>query len=290
MAILNVTPDSFSDGGQYSADNLAHITATVKKFIAAGATILDIGGESTRPDSTPLDPKQELARVIPVIEHIRGSIPEAKNVAISIDTYHARVAEEACIAGADIINDISGGSLDEQMLSVMARTGKTVILMHMRGTPNTMKNLISYPNGLINDVRAELLRTVEAAERAGVRRWRIILDPGVGFAKNKQQNLRLLKDLPQLWTDSPTSAPEVPYRKSLKTSISLDSFPWLVGPSRKGFIGDITGKKEPSERVFGTAAAVTASIAGGADIVRVHDVEEMSQVVKMANAIYRVEP
>lgn len=296
MAILNVTPDSFSDGGKYSADNLAHITETVQKFIASGATILDIGGESTRPGAQSIDAEEELSRVIPVIEHIRGCIPEAKNVAISIDTYRARVAEQACTAGADIINDISGGSLDKGMLDVMARTGKTVILMHMRGTPNTMKNLISYPNGVINDVRAELLRTVEAAERAGIRRWRIILDPGLGFAKNKPQNLSLLKDLPCPGSPAPAIGPDRVRdittdirNNNISSSATLDSFPWLVGPSRKSFIGDITGKKNPGDRIFGTAAAVTASIAAGADIVRVHDVEEMSQVVKVADAIYRAE-
>ncbi|KKA19096.1 Dihydropteroate synthase [Rasamsonia emersonii CBS 393.64] len=274
MAILNVTPDSFSDGGQhyYSPDDFSRLTATVRNFISAGATIIDIGGESTRPNSVPVTEEEELARVIPVIRHIRTSIPEAANVAISIDTYHARVAAEACAAGADIINDVSAGTLDPDMLPTMARTGKTVILMHMRGTPSTMTRLTDYPNGVIQDVGSELLARVRAAEEAGVRRWRIILDPGLGFAKGQTQNLTLLRDMPRL-------------RNEIE---GLEYFPWLVGTSRKGYIGRITGVEKASERTWGTAAAVTASVASGADIVRVHDVAEMSQVVKMADAIYRV--
>ncbi|KAL1967038.1 hypothetical protein VTN77DRAFT_3562 [Rasamsonia byssochlamydoides] len=273
MAILNLTPDSFSDGGKhFSPGDLSRLTATVRNFISAGATIIDIGGESTRPGSTPVTEEEELARVIPTIRHIRTSIPEAANVAISIDTYHARVAAEACAAGADIINDVSAGTLDPEMLPTMARTGKTVILMHMRGTPSTMTKLTDYPNGVIQGVGSELLARVRAAEEAGVRRWRIILDPGLGFAKGQTQNLTLLRDM-----------------STLRTGIEgLEYFPWLVGTSRKGYIGRITGVEKPSERTWGTAAAVTASVASGADIVRVHDVAEMSQVVKMADAIYRV--
>ncbi|KAJ9246447.1 hypothetical protein DTO207G8_8947 [Paecilomyces variotii] len=272
MAILNMTPDSFSDGGLHSPDDFSALTATVRRFIAAGATMIDIGGESTRPGSAPVGEEEELARVIPAIRHIRTSIPEARNVAISIDTYRARVAAEACAAGADIINDISAGTLDPEMLPTMAKTGKSVILMHMRGDPSTMTKLIDYPGGIIQGVGSELLERVRAAENAGVRRWRIILDPGVGFAKNQSQNLTLLRDMQQLRTNVE----------------GLECFPWLVGTSRKGFIGRITGVEKASDRGWGTAAAVTASVASGADIARVHDVPEMCQVVKMADAIYRV--
>ncbi|KAJ5485113.1 Folic acid synthesis protein fol1 [Penicillium diatomitis] len=270
MAILNLTPDSFSDGGVHSPTDMSKLTETVRKFIASGATIIDVGGESSRPGSTPVGADEEIARVVPVIAHIRKAIPEAAKIAISIDTYRARVAEAACAAGADIINDISGGLLDPDMLATAARIGKSIILMHMRGTPQTMTGLASYPNGVIPEVTAELRERIAAAEAAGIRRWRIILDPGLGFAKNQPHDLEILRKLDRL-----------------KTAEGLECFPWLMGPSRKRFIGHITGVKTPRERVWGTASTVTASVAGGADIVRVHDVHEMWQVTKVADAIYR---
>ncbi|CEJ59284.1 Putative Folic acid synthesis protein [Penicillium brasilianum] len=271
MAILNLTPDSFSDGGTHSPTDFTQLTETVRKFIASGATIIDIGGESTRPGSVPVGTDGEIARVVPAITHIRTSIPEAANIAISIDTYRARVAEAACAAGADIINDVSAGLLDPEMLPTAARIGKSIILMHMRGTPQTMTKLTEYPDGVITEVAAELRGRIAAAEDAGIRRWRIILDPGLGFAKNQPHDLEILRDLDQL-----------------RRVEGLECFPWLMGPSRKRFIGHITGVKTPKERVWGTAATVSASVAGGADIVRVHDVHEMWQVVKVADAIYRV--
>ncbi|KAJ5747619.1 uncharacterized protein N7511_009315, partial [Penicillium nucicola] len=274
MAILNLTPDSFSDGGKHSPTDLSYITETVHKMISAGATIIDIGGESTRPGSTPVGADEEIARVVPAIKHIRTNIPEAANIAISIDTYRARVAEAACAAGADIVNDVSAGLLDPEMLSTVARIGKSIILMHMRGTPQTMTQpeLHGYPNGVIEDVAAELRGRIAAAEDAGVRRWRIILDPGLGFAKVQHQDLEILRDL-----------------SKLRGMSGLECFPWLMGPSRKRFIGTLTGVKTPRDRVWGTAATVSASVAGGADVVRVHDVQEMWQVAKVADAIYRVE-
>ncbi|RAK71093.1 folic acid synthesis protein [Aspergillus fijiensis CBS 313.89] len=273
MAILNLTPDSFSDGGRHSPQDLDALTATVRGMIRAGATIIDIGGESTRPGSQPVGEAEELRRVVPAIRHIRTAIPEAAGVAISIDTYRARVAEAAVAAGADIINDVSAGLLDPEMLPTAARTGATVILMHMRGTPATMTRLTDYPNGVVQDVGRELRDRVAAAEAAGIRRWRIILDPGLGFAKNEPHDLALLRDLPQLRTGAAVEG--------------LEYFPWLLGPSRKRFVGRLTGVTKASERTWGTAATVTASIAGGADIVRVHDVKEMWQVGRVADAIYR---
>lgn len=272
MAILNLTPDSFSDGGKHRPTDLTALTTTIREFINSGATIIDIGGESTRPNSVPVGEEEELARVIPAIKHIRA-MPEAANIGISVDTYRARVAEEACTAGADIINDISAGTLDPQMLSTMARTGKSVILMHTRGTPRTMTKLTDYPGGVIHDIGAELRERVAAAEAAGIRRWRIILDPGLGFAKNQDHDLTILRELQQL-----------------RTGVEgLRDLPWLIGPSRKRFVGRLTGVDKASERTYGTAATVTASIAGGADIVRVHDVKEMWQVAKVSDAMYRVE-
>jgi 2-amino-4-hydroxy-6-hydroxymethyldihydropteridine diphosphokinase / dihydropteroate synthase len=269
MAILNLTPDSFSDGGVNNINDLSGIAATIRQFIAGGATIVDIGGQSTRPKADLLTAEEELARILPVIKHIR-LMPEAQRLIISVDTFYSRVAREAVAAGADVINDVSGGLLDGDMLSTVASLGKTIILMHMRGTPLTMTNLTNYPMGLLEEISTELQARVKAAEASGIPRWRIILDPGIGFAKNQSQNLELLRRLDDLRA--------VPAFKGL---------PWLVGTSRKGFIGKITGISNARERIWGTAAAVTASIAGGADIIRVHDVTEMSQVAKMADAIYR---
>lgn len=266
MAILNVTPDSFSDGGVHTSQSLKE---TILAYIRGGATMIDIGGQSSAPGTADISADEEISRVVPAIELIR-SLPEAKNVAISVDTYRAPVAEAAVNAGADIINDISAGQLDPDMLSTMARLGKTVCLMHMRGNPGTMSKLNEYPGGLIPTIAKELLERVAEAEAAGIRRWRIILDPGVGFAKDGEQNLQVLR-----------------YLEELRNWPGLEGLPWLLGSSRKTFIGKITGVAKPVDRVFGTAATVVAAVHGGADIVRVHDVAEMGQVVKMADAIWR---
>lgn len=269
MSILNVTPDSFSDGGKNFNNDEATLADTIKSHIAAGATILDIGGQSTRPGAAQVSAKEELDRILPAVSLIKR-LPEAKDVAISIDTYRADVAEESIKAGAHIINDVSAGLLDDNMLCTVGKLGCTICLMHMRGTPETMTQLTSYPDGVVEGVGRELLDRVRAAEKAGVRRWRIILDPGIGFAKTQEQNLELLRRLGEL-----TRYP------------GLEGFPWLVGTSRKAFIGKITGIQEARDRTWGTAAAVAAAIQGGSDIVRVHDVAEMGQVAKMADAIWR---
>lgn len=263
MAILNMTPDSFSDGGVHDFTPTPKLVATVRHFVEKGATIIDIGGESTRPGATPVSPEEEISRVVPVIKMIKK---EFGDVTISIDTYHATVALEAVGAGADIINDVSAGLLDPNMLPTVAQLGKPVVLMHMRGTPKTMNSLTSYPEGLIPTIAKELLERVAAAEAAGVRRWNIILDPGIGFAKTAEQNLEVLRRIDELreWP-------------------GLRGMPWLLGSSRKGFVREITG-----ERLMGTAATVVAAVVGGADVVRVHDVGEMMAVAKMADAIWRV--
>lgn len=271
MAVLNLTPDSFSDGGLHSLAP-SSLTTTLRTFINSGATIIDIGGQSTRPHAPQVSPSEELSRILPAVNHIR-SLPDPTfaPTAISIDTYRASVASATIAAGADIVNDVSAGTLDPDLLPTVANLGCTVVLMHMRGTPDTMTTLTSYPDGLIPTIGRELAARVRAAEEAGIRRWRIILDPGIGFAKTQTQNLELLRRLDEL-----------------RGYEGLRGLPWLVGTSRKGFIGKITGVKEASERGWGTAAAVTAAVRGGADVVRVHDVKEMSQVVKMADAIWRV--
>jgi 2-amino-4-hydroxy-6-hydroxymethyldihydropteridine diphosphokinase / dihydropteroate synthase len=272
MAILNLTPDSFSDGGQHSPTDLETLRSTILNVIASGASIIDVGGQSTRPGSTPLSAEEELSRILPALGLIR-SLPEAEKVAISIDTFSASVAKAALDAGADIINDVSGGLLsNDEILDVVAQAAKTVVLMHMRGTPATMTSIThtTYPTGFVKEVGDELVLRVNAAERAGIPRWRILLDPGIGFAKNLEQNLTLLRDL-----------------KALRERKEFSGLAWVLGTSRKKFIGTITGKSEPRGRVLGTAATVVASIAGGADVVRVHDVAEMREVVAMSDAIYR---
>jgi 2-amino-4-hydroxy-6-hydroxymethyldihydropteridine diphosphokinase/dihydropteroate synthase len=269
MAILNLTPDSFSDGGDHST-NPKLLQPMLQSFVDAGVSILDIGGQSTRPRAPEVSSEEELGRVLPTIKYIRSQ-PTFSKLAISIDTYRASVAAAAVEAGANIVNDVSAGQLDPEMLSVMAKLGCTVVLMHMRGTPDTMNTMTSYPSGIIDGVGTELRARVAEAEAAGIRRWRIMLDPGIGFAKNEAQNLELLRRFGEL-----------------RDFEGLRGFPWVVGASRKGFIGRITGVKEASQRVWGTAAAVNAAVQGGADVVRVHDVKEMGQVVKMADAIWRV--
>ncbi|KAF2864380.1 Dihydropteroate synthase [Piedraia hortae CBS 480.64] len=269
MSILNTTPDSFSDGGLNPVTDKAALESLVAKQIDDGATIIDIGGQSSRPHAPEITAEEEISRILPAIEAVR-SLPAKDEIAISVDTYRASVAQAAIDAGAHIINDISAGLLDEDMLPTIAKLGCTYIMMHMRGNPHTMQNHTSYQGGLVSTVASELRSRVDAAHAAGIRRWRIVLDPGVGFAKTQKQNLELLRCLSQL-----------------RLAPGLHGFPWLVGTSRKGFIGKITGVKEARDRIWGTAATVTAAVQGGADIVRVHDVKEMAHVVRMADAIYR---
>ncbi|KAF4637185.1 hypothetical protein G7Y89_g895 [Cudoniella acicularis] len=279
MAILNVTPDSFSDGGvhltkQNSPNSPSHhpssLPLTIKYVSERGASIIDVGGQSSAPGAINVTDTEEISRVVPAIELIRGSA-EYQGI-ISIDTYRASVAEAAVKAGADIINDISAGQLDPDMLPTMAHLGKTVILMHMRGTPTTMQSMIEYPEGLIPTIAKDLLKRVEEAEAAGIRRWRVILDPGIGFAKTGDHALEILRRLDEL-RDWP----------------GLRGLPWLIGSSRKSFIGRILGVQKADQRVWGTAATVAAAIQGGADIIRVHDVGQMAQVAKVSDAIWRVE-
>jgi 2-amino-4-hydroxy-6-hydroxymethyldihydropteridine diphosphokinase/dihydropteroate synthase len=312
MSILNITPDSFSDGGQHSASNMSELGNTISTQLDAGATILDIGGQSSRPGAVSVTSEEEISRILPVVELIReitskrnkgygnpvapdwktSSVGEDLNnhvnvlstghgiiaqssvpVAISIDTYRASVAEAAIQAGAHIINDVSGGTLDPDMLPTVAKLGCTYVLMHMRGTPSTMtgKEFTTYEGDLIQAIGNEMVARLQSAEAAGIRRWRIILDPGIGFAKTGEQNLEILRRFDEL-----------------RNFEGLRGMPWLLGVSRKGFIGKITGVAKANERHWGTAAAVAASVQGGADIVRIHDVDEMVKVVKVADAIYRV--
>jgi dihydropteroate synthase len=271
MSILNVTPDSFSDGGKNAPSDLEALKHTIRSHISGGATIIDIGGQSSRPNAPDITAEEEISRILPAIEAVK-SLPEATHISISVDTYRASVAEAAVNAGAHIVNDISAGLLDPDMLSTVARLKCTYIMMHMRGTPATMQspeNMV-YPHGLVSTIKNELLSRLLAAQQAGIRRWNIILDPGIGFAKTAKQNVELLRDFGKL-----------------RDCAELRAMPWLVGSSRKGFIGQITGTKIAADRVMGTAVTVARAVEGGAEIVRVHDIEAMTQVVRMAEAMYR---
>lgn len=257
MGVLNVTPDSFSDGGRYmdAAAAVDHAAAMVEQ----GADILDVGGESTRPGSAGVAPEEQVRRVLPVIEGIRKRLP----VVISIDTTSGRVAEAAVKSGANLINDISGGIADPELLPAAGRLGVPVVLMHMKGTPATMQENPTYSD-VVAEVRAYLGGRVRAAVAAGVREDRILIDPGIGFGKTVAQNLELLR--------------------RMREFLDLGR-PLLIGTSRKGFIGQITGEPVPDRRLFGTAATVAWSVANGAAVVRVHDVREMAQVVRTTLAI-----
>lgn len=271
MGILNVTPDSFSGDGVYAepAVMVARAVAQAQQFIADGADIIDIGGESTRPGSTPIHPSEEIQRVIPVIEAIR----QVSDVPISVDTYRAVVAEAALEAGANWVNDVWGLRMDPDMASLIAQAGCPIVIMHNRSRPKNVAQEarlggryvgIEYQN-LLADVQRELEESIELALAKGAREAQIIIDPGIGFGKTVAQNLQLLNDLDYF----------------------LDlGYPILVGPSRKSFIG-YTLNLPPEERVEGTAAAVAIAIDRGADIIRVHDVRQMVRVARMVDSIVR---
>jgi dihydropteroate synthase len=261
MGVLNVTPDSFSDGGKFfrAADAVKAALAMER----AGADILDIGAESTRPGSAGISGEEELERLLPVLQGLCGRL----KIPISIDTQKARVAEMAIGAGAEMLNDISGLRQDPKMAEVAARFGVPLILMHMRGTPGTMQKK-PWAKDVMKDVSRGLRESVAIARRAGVRKSQIILDPGIGFGKSFAQNYELLAKLP---------------------SLARLGYPLMVGTSRKEFLGATLARKgKPSsaeERIWGTAATVTASILQGAHIVRVHDVEEMVQVARVTDCL-----
>jgi dihydropteroate synthase len=261
MGVLNVTPDSFSDGGKFFRTRDALKAALAME--RAGADLLDIGAESTRPGSAGISEDEEIGRLVPVLQGLRGRL----KIPVSIDTQKVGVAETALQAGAEILNDISGLRQDARIAEVAARFGAPLILMHMRGTPRTMQKK-PFAKDAVRDVVSGLRKSVEVARRAGVPKSQIILDPGIGFGKSFTQNYELLARLPEL---------------------ARLGYPLLVGTSRKGFLGATlarNGKPLPAEeRIWGTAATVAASIFNGAHIVRVHDVEEMAQVARVADAV-----
>jgi dihydropteroate synthase len=260
MGILNVTPDSFSDGGQF--DRLDAAIAQAQAMADAGADIVDIGGQSARPGAVQISLAEELDRVIPVIETLRQSGFE---LPISVDTTRATVAQAAIAAGADWINDISGASYDPEMLPTVANLGVPIVLMHLRGTPQTMQSLTDYAD-LTGEIAIALTERVDAAIAAGVIADRIILDPGIGFAKTADQNYELLRNLPRL---------------------ADLGYPLLLGPSRKSFIGKTLDQPDPTQRLWGTAAACSGAIALGAHILRVHDVPEMRDVIRVSDSLWK---
>lgn len=262
MGIINVTPDSFSDGGKFQTVDLA--IAQAMMMVAAGVDIIDIGGESTKPGATPVHEQTELARVIPVIEGIRQH-SDSQNIPISIDTTKSTVAQAAIRAGADLVNDVSGGKYDPQMFRVVASLDVPYILMHLRGTPTTMQMMTDYTD-VVGEIIAFLSAQMDLAIACGVSRSHIIIDPGIGFAKTYQQSIEIIRQLDKFQ--------------------SLD-FPLLVGVSRKSFIGKILNQPDPEQRLWGTSAAVCASIAKGVDILRVHDVVEMIDVCRVADVLFR---
>jgi len=259
MGVLNVTPDSFSDGGLFLDARRA--VARAFEIERAGADILDIGGESTRPGAKPISAEVELRRVLPVLEKLRGRI----KIPISVDTSKAEVAEAAAAAGVQILNDVTALRRDPCLAEVARRRKMPLVLMHMRGEPRTMQKG-PFARDVLRDVAAGLRRAVARARRAGIPKSQIILDPGIGFGKTFEQNFEILARLPEL---------------------ARLGFPLLVAASRKRFISQALGGAPAAERQWGTAAAVAASILGGAHIVRVHSVAEMAQVARVADAILR---
>ncbi len=262
MGVLNVTPDSFSDGGKFAT--VAAAIDRAIQMVTSGVDIIDIGGESTKPGAIPVDEATELARVIPVIERIRQH-PDTQNIPISIDTTKASVARSAIQAGADIINDVSGGQFDESMLETVAQLDVPYVMMHMRGTPATMQQMTDYRD-VVGEIIAFFETQIDRAMSSGIDRANIIIDPGIGFAKQYQQSIEIIRQLDRF---------------------QVLNLPLLVGVSRKSFIGKILGQPDPERRLWGTAAACCAAIAGGADILRVHDVAEMVDVSRVADATLR---
>jgi dihydropteroate synthase len=259
MGVLNVTPDSFSDGGEFFGVEPA--VAQAEKMFDEGAQVIDVGGESTRPGSDPVSPEEELRRVLPVIQTMLSTRPDS---IVSIDTYRSSVAEAALDAGAGAVNDVTALG-DPRMAGLMAERGCPIILMHMLGEPKSMQQHPRYED-VVREVRDFLAERAQQALRAGVELENIILDPGIGFGKTPEHNLKLLKRLDSL--------------------VEL-GFPVLVGVSRKSFLGKITGSEDPKSRLFGTVAANVLAYERGASLFRVHDVRANKEALAVAAAIRR---
>ena len=261
MAVVNITPDSFSDGGRITS--VAQAVDACGAHLQAGAHVLDIGGQSTRPGAVEVGPAVEVERVLPVVQAVRQEL--GSEPVLSIDTFWAAVADAALQEGVNWVNDVSGGGHDPAMLPLVARWRCPCVLMHRRGDSRTMDRLAHYKD-VVGEVEAALLHQTAQAQAAGVEPWQLLWDPGLGFAKTTHHNLTLLRHLPRL---------------------TRHGYPLLVGPSRKRFIGAVLDQSDPCRRIWGTAATVCSAVAGGAAVVRVHDVEAMAQVAAMADALWR---
>jgi dihydropteroate synthase len=259
MGVLNVTPDSFSDGGLYL--DTAAAVARALEMEHAGADLLDIGGESTRPGAEAISASEEMRRILPVLEKLRGQV----KIPLSVDTSKSEVAEAAIFQGAEILNDVTALRADPRLAEIAAKYKLPLILMHMRGNPQTMQKK-PFARDVLREVSKGLRSAASVARRAGVLKSQIVLDPGIGFGKSAAQNYELLRKLPEL---------------------ARLGFPLLIGTSRKSFLGKAPGTTADADRLWGTAATITASIFGGAHIVRVHDVAEMAQVARVADAVLR---
>ncbi|KAH6574356.1 hypothetical protein BASA50_000760 [Batrachochytrium salamandrivorans] len=267
MGVLNITPDSFSDGNKYL--NIDSATTRIHEMIAEGTDIIDVGGNSTRPGSEEATEEDELNRVVSTIKSLRII---SQDIPVSVDTFRASVALAAVASGADFINDVSGGTKDPLMLDTMAKSQLPVCLMHMRGEPKSMMGMTEYSGGVIENIRSSISTLVENALAAGIYRWNIMIDPGIGFAKTLDQNYEVLRRLPDI----------------VDPKSMLNGFPILIGPSRKAFIGKTIDEIVPEKRGWGTAAACSAAVAGGACIMRVHDIKEMRDVLQVADKCFRI--
>ncbi|WP_221047909.1 dihydropteroate synthase [Methylogaea oryzae] len=258
MGILNVTPDSFSDGGLHFHPDAA--LAQARRMLAEGADIIDVGGESTRPGSEPVPAAEQIARVAPVVAALRAALPDC---AVSVDTTRAAVAEAALDAGADMVNDVAAGRDDDGMFELAARRGVPYCLMHMQGDPKTMQEAPHY-EAVVDEVLAFLLERAARAEQAGVAREHLVIDPGIGFGKRRQDNLELLAALDRF---------------------AASGYPVLLGTSRKRFMGAICQVETPAELVPATVATTALGVMAGARIFRVHDVKENRQAADIAWAV-----
>ncbi len=258
MAIVNITDDSFSDGGLFI--DLPNAVKHSCLCVERGAKVLDLGAQSTRPGASEVGADIELKRLIPVIKELKLLHP---NVPISVDTYHHNVASASLNAGANWINDISGGRHDDEMFNVIADYGCPYVMTHSRGNSKSMDSLTNYKN-VVDEVIKELSHQIELALSLGIKKEQIIVDPGIGFAKNVNQNLTILKNLEQI--------------------VQLQ-FPVLIGASRKRFIGSVINESDPMKRIFGMAAIASRCVIAGVDFLRVHDIKEIYQVIKMIKLI-----
>ena len=258
MGVINITPDSFSDGGEY-----LEITKALERFefcLNNGADIIDIGAQSTRPGAIDIGPDEELSRLLEPLKAIRNEYPKAL---ISIDTFHSKVANKALEIGANWINDISGGRYDNNILKVVADLGCPYVITHSRGNIEDMHSKVSYKN-FLNELINEIYEYIELAIKAGISNNQIILDPGIGFSKKTEHNLSIIKNI------------------HLIRSIG---YPILIGPSRKRFIGEVLDEPDSNKRLMGTAAVVSKCVSSNIELVRVHDVKEMYQIIKMSESI-----